>query len=91
MRDVDAVGDVVVVDLCEEPCVDGPWDVSFVVVADFAVVGGFFVGGFVVVTGFVVVADFVAGPWLVVCVLVLWVFGAPDVVTRVGAGAWPCP
>ncbi|MBW8867486.1 MAG: hypothetical protein JF610_09160, partial [Acidobacteria bacterium] len=68
-----------------------PWDVSFVVVADFAVVGGFFVGGFVVVTGFVVVADFVAGPWLVVCVLVLWVFGAPDGVTRVGAGAWPCP
>jgi hypothetical protein len=56
-----------------------------------AVVVGFFVGGFVVVTGFVVVADFVAGPWLVVCVLVLWVFGAPDVVTRVGAGAWPCP
>src|SRR3954470_15654873 len=85
LRDVDAVADVVVVDLCDEPCVDGPWDVSLVVV------GGFLVGGFVVVTGFVVVVDFVAGPWLVVCVLVLCVFGAPDVVTRVGAGAWPCP
>src|SRR3954447_22290604 len=48
LRDVDAVGDVVVLDLCDEPCVDGPWDVSFVVVAHFAVVGGFFVGGFVV-------------------------------------------
>jgi hypothetical protein len=39
----------------------------------------------------VVVGDFAAGPWLVECVLVVWVFGAPDVVTRVGAGAWPCP
>ena len=45
----------------------------------------------VVVGDFDVVVDFVAGPWLVVWVPGLWVFGAPDVVTRVGAGAWPCP